>query len=290
MFNHLFIDLLSVAVLIRELRRSGRPRGPGQQAFPAWRLANRVGSGKSTVGRPKTSPSWLKLAPSRPKLALLGASGAASGLLGRSWPLWGCSWGGPGRLLVRSWRLLGRSWTAPDLCWLALGTSWTSFGPSWPALGSQELIFTKTSIGPVFCGSDLASGAPKLARSWAKLAYVSVSWLEVGSKSLLAAKMSAWTASNSIWTAKKSYTSRPRPSATRANQVAAGRKFVLKLKNESLPPNARRWQTSLFCLSPVIRRLHHAAALCTQAIATTTWTNTRTLSDKQGGPHSSFGE
>ena len=33
-----------------------------------------------------------------------------------------------------------------------------------------------------------------------------------------------------------------------------------------------------------------AAALCTQAIATTTWTNTRTIIDKQGGPHSSFGE
>ena len=33
-----------------------------------------------------------------------------------------------------------------------------------------------------------------------------------------------------------------------------------------------------------------AAALCTQAIATRTWTNTRTLSDKQGGPHSCFGE
>ena len=119
---YLSIDLLSVAVLIRELRRSGRPRGPGQQAFPAWRLANRVGSGKSTVGRPKTSPSWLKLAPSRPKLALLGASGAASGLLGRSWPLWGCSWGGPGRLLVRSWRLLGRSWTD-------LGPLQASLGP-----------------------------------------------------------------------------------------------------------------------------------------------------------------
>ena len=77
--TYLSIDLLSVAVLIRELRRSGRPRGPGQQAFPAWRLANRVGSGKSTVGRPKTSPSWLKLAPSWSKLNILAAPGAASG-------------------------------------------------------------------------------------------------------------------------------------------------------------------------------------------------------------------
>ena len=118
-----------------------------------------------------------KLAEVGPKSAEVGPSGS---LWGRLWPLGpllaplglslGRSWAALGPLLATLGPLLDRSWAAPDLSGLALGTSWTSFGPSWPALGSQELFFTKTSIGPVFCGSDLASGAPKLARSWAKLA------------------------------------------------------------------------------------------------------------------------
>ena len=174
---YLSIDLLSVAVLIRELRRSGRPRGPGQQAFPAWRLANRVGSGKSTVGRPKTSPSWLKLAPSRPKWVLLGASGAASGILGRSWPLWGCSWGGPGRLLVRSWRLLGRSWT--DLGPLQtslgslLGPPGPLVGPLGPLLAAKSSFSRKPRSDLCFAGPIWPPGLPswpEVGRSWPKLA------------------------------------------------------------------------------------------------------------------------
>ena len=171
--------MLSVAVLIRELRRSGRPRGPGQQAFPAWRLANRVGSGKSTVGRPKTSPSWLKLASSRPKLVLLGASGAASGLLGRSWPLWGCSWGGPGRLLVRSWRLLGCSWT--DLGPLQtslgslLGPPGPLVGPLGPLLAAKSSFSRKPRSDLCFAGPIWPPGLPswpEVGRSWPKLAEV----------------------------------------------------------------------------------------------------------------------
>ena len=166
--------MLSVAVLIRELRRSGRPRGPGQQAFQACQL---VGWQSGTTLHDWAAQHRSKLAEVAPKLAQVGRPWS---LWGRLWPLGpllaplglflGRSWAALGPLLATLGPLLDRSWAAPDLSWLALGTSWTSFGPSWPSLGSQELIFTKTSIGPVFCGSDLASGAPKLARSWAKLA------------------------------------------------------------------------------------------------------------------------
>ena len=132
---YLSIGLLSGAVLIRELRRSGRPRGPGQQAFQACRLANRVGSGKSTVGRPKIAPSWLKLAPGGPSWELLGpplaswaapgTSGAVPGaVLGGSWSALGDSWAALGPILGRSRPLWARSWDLLDLFWALLARSW----------------------------------------------------------------------------------------------------------------------------------------------------------------------
>ena len=101
-----------------------------------------------------------------------GLSGPFFGPLGGLWASWaapGPSGAVPGLLLEDSWAALGGSWAVLgpilDRTWPALGASWTSLGASWAALGSEEQIFTKSSIRPVFYGSDLASRVPKLAVS-----------------------------------------------------------------------------------------------------------------------------
>ena len=95
-----------------------------------------------------------------------GPSGAVPGpLLGASWTALGGSWPAVGSIL-------GRSWAAPRLSWPALGASWASLGASWAALGSEEQIFAKTLIRPVFYGSDLASRGLKLVLNSPKLAQI----------------------------------------------------------------------------------------------------------------------
>ena len=118
---------------------------------------------------------------------LLAASGLPGPLLARLVSFLACSWKTLGPPLAALGPLLGRSWAAPGLSWPALWASWASLGGSWAAFGSEEQIFAKTLIRPVFYGSDLASRAPRwpqvgpnLAQVGPKMAQVGPSWPQVG--------------------------------------------------------------------------------------------------------------
>ena len=140
------------------------------------------------------APRWCKLVSGTGGGGALGASlGSLGGLFGTSWAPLGCllaASGLPGPLLALlapflacSWKtlgpplaalgpLLGRSWAAPGLSWPALGPSWASLETFWAALGSEEQIFTKTLIRPVFYRSELASRVPRWPQVGPNLARV----------------------------------------------------------------------------------------------------------------------
>ena len=120
-------------------------------------------------------PLWGLLGSS---LGLLAASGLPGPLLALLAPFLACSWEPLGPPLAALGPLLGRSWAAPGLSWPALGASWASLGASWAATGSENLIFAKTLIRPVFYGSDLASRAPRWPQVGPKCAQVGPKWPE----------------------------------------------------------------------------------------------------------------
>ena len=114
---YVFINLLSVAVLIRQLS------GAGRDADLVSEFCHACGPGRR----------WLS-----------GLEGLARGRLGRLWRPSGGSWGsldglgpGPGAL----WAALGRRRGALQDSWAGLGASRAALGGSWAALGTFLAAF-----------------------------------------------------------------------------------------------------------------------------------------------------